>query len=277
MGIALCSTCRLVWNRAGMDGMDGGSEYWGDSGDERTTAYFDVADTLQINDNTIVWHVLAAFILLMAWIFMYRRLLARKGPQLYSASFKKQAATKPSSPEQKLLLSRVGAVLERSSRMKPAAIASLTKQPARLTEYLLLGSLKHAKDRPSLRSLGVTHVINCAPSTCRRHTGPNYYGDTVKYIEVDADDYTGYPLLEKHMDSVLAVIEEARAAGGRCFVHCFAGVNRSATLCVAHLVHTERWKLLSAVEHVHDLRPIVLSNADFVMQLVQLADRQNLG
>ena len=55
------------------------------------------------------------------------------------------------------------------------------------------------------------------------------------------------------------------------------GVNRSATLCVAHLVQSERWKLISAVEHVHDLRPIVLSNADFVMQLVQLADRQNLG
>jgi len=60
------------------------------------------------------------------------------------------------------------------------------------------------------------------------------------YMEIDAADVPGYPILTLHYGAARRFFEEAREAGGRALIHCELGVNRSATLAVAYLVDTEQ-------------------------------------
>lgn len=65
-----------------------------------------------------------------------------------------------------------------------------------------------------------------------------------------------------HADSV-------KNKGGRVFVHCQAGISRSATICLAYLMRTNRVKLDEAFEFVKQRRSIISPNFSFMGQLLQ--------
>ena len=90
-------------------------------------------------------------------------------------------------------------------------------------------------------------------------------------LEIDAEDEPGYPLLALHFEQVGRFIDEMRSQERPVLVHCFAGMNRSATLCAAYLITRERMGLLEACRVLGARRGAVLKNEDFVGQLVQLA------
>eukprot|EP00656_Telonema_subtile_P015107 TRINITY_DN17868_c0_g1_i1.p1 TRINITY_DN17868_c0_g1~~TRINITY_DN17868_c0_g1_i1.p1 ORF type:complete len:254 (-),score=45.76 TRINITY_DN17868_c0_g1_i1:79-840(-) len=211
-----------------------------------------------------------AICLLLGGVWIYSKQRARPGFQLYNAPFRCKNTLSNLSSQERQSLDQLSAILD-YGRFGPKATAALLQAPAQLTDYLLLGGLEHAKDRAALAELGVTHVLNCAPSTCARQTGEGFYGSAVKYVEIHAEDYEGYPLLTRHAQEAAAVIAEAKETGGRCLVHCFAGMNRSAALCVSCLMRGEGWRLQRAVKHVFERRPIVLQNVAFRAQLVQQA------
>jgi protein-tyrosine phosphatase len=118
----------------------------------------------------------------------------------------------------------------------------------------------------------VTHVLNMAPSTCRAVS----YGAGVKSLQIDADDYEGYPIIKKHLGPATRFIDEARECEGRVVVHCFAGQNRSATVCCGYLMQHERCELLQAVTIMTSQRPHILDNASFRLELVRLAEKEGL-
>ena len=71
-------------------------------------------------------------------------------------------------------------------------------------------------------------------------------------------------------------INKARISGRRILVHCFAGINRSATLCIAYLMVTMRRMLLDTVQRVYNARTVILSNRGFMAELVLLAHSEGL-
>ena len=157
-------------------------------------------------------------------------------------------------------------------------------KPAQLLPRLFLGSVRDASLK-DVRASGYGAVLNVAPVETRRqvHDGAVYESlDGITYHSIDARDKLDYDLIGRHADEALAFLARMGAAdpeassGGGCLVHCAAGVNRSAALCVAFLVRVQRWTLLRAVRHVHARRPIVLTNASFRLQLVQLAAQEGL-
>jgi len=96
------------------------------------------------------------------------------------------------------------------------------------------------------------------------------------YMEIDADDLPGYPILMLHYGQARRFFDAAREAGGRALVHCELGVNRSAALAVAYLVDSERVTLTQAVRRVRIDRPNVLRNDGFRRQLVRFAAERRL-
>lgn len=67
----------------------------------------------------------------------------------------------------------------------------------------------------------------------------------------------------------LSPSDSVRNKGGRVFVHCQAGISRSATICLAYLMRTNRVKLDEAFEFVKQRRSIISPNFSFMGQLLQ--------
>lgn len=59
-------------------------------------------------------------------------------------------------------------------------------------------------------------------------------------------------------------------------MHCIAGVSRSVTLVLAHLMLRHQLCLRDAYAHVHNCRPIVCPNKGFKVALAQLEVRDHM-
>ena len=124
----------------------------------------------------------------------------------------------------------------------------------------------------------ITHVINCAddsacPPSFRAYLGKNYTCLNAM------DDETN--ILEKHYDAFEAAMD-AYLRDPVCknvYVHCQAGMNRSATLVLAYVVKRFRVDLVSLVHHVVRQRPCVMVNPYFQDYLVKFASalHNNVG
>eukprot|EP00667_Euglena_gracilis_P006290 EG_transcript_6347 len=148
------------------------------------------------------------------------------------------------------------------------------QRPAELLSFLYLGDVTHARALPLLTAMGISAVLNCAPGMT--YTTQDHYPPHFLFHAVHAEDTLDYRLLARHLDEACHAIEQARLMGRRILVHCFAGINRSATLCIAYLMVHLRWPLLAAVRHVYQARPIILTNRGFMAELVRLAKARGL-
>lgn len=63
--------------------------------------------------------------------------------------------------------------------------------------------------------------------------------------------------------------DSVKLSGGRVLVHCQAGISRSATICLAYLMHTQRVKLQEAFDFVKQRRKVISPNLAFMGQLLQ--------
>ncbi|XP_062287046.1 dual specificity protein phosphatase 13B-like [Scomber scombrus] len=137
---------------------------------------------------------------------------------------------------------------------------------------LYIGNEVAARDKASLHSLGITHIVNAAhgppnPGTGPYvNTGPRFYRDmSVDYYGVEADDAIEF-ILSPFFYPTARYIRAALAMGGRLFVHCLMGVSRSATLVLAFLMIVEGLRLQEAVAAVRPHRDIC-PNPGFLQQL----------
>ena len=77
-----------------------------------------------------------------------------------------------------------------------------------------------------------THVVNC--DSIPTSTGPP--GRAKCFLFLKSDDSETFPILERHYPTLRTFIVEALASGSsnRVYIHCHAGVNRSAALACAY-------------------------------------------
>eukprot|EP00415_Alexandrium_ostenfeldii_P004745 UN4745 len=123
--------------------------------------------------------------------------------------------------------------------------------PAQLREYLFLGSEDSAADGNNLEDLGITHVLNVADDVeC-------YHINRFEYLHLPIRDGGEDDAIFAAFDSATQFVERVASKGGKVLVHCFAGVNRSATVAMAVLMNIEGWTLAEAYEHTRNNRPIV--------------------
>jgi atypical dual specificity phosphatase len=160
-------------------------------------------------------------------------------------------------------------VLESSS-----ALVCEPELPVTITPGLLLGDKYSAWDADTLVRLGVTHILNAAGIDAR---GPVEHAiQGIHYLQLDAEDDVVYPLLDLHLQAAASFIRSALEGGGRCLIHCHAGINRSGALAIAYLMLADGLSLLQASRRVAQARGTIVQNVNFRLQLLRWAWRQGL-
>ncbi|KAG7263385.1 hypothetical protein CRUP_000574 [Coryphaenoides rupestris] len=92
-----------------------------------------------------------------------------------------------------------------------------------------------------------THVLNAAHGTAHCQGSHHFYGSSVHYLGVPAEDSPAFNI-SRHFSPCADYIQEALdTPGARVLVHCAVGVSRSASLVLAYLMLQHRYSLLDAV------------------------------
>ncbi|XP_034007800.1 dual specificity phosphatase DUPD1-like [Trematomus bernacchii] len=133
---------------------------------------------------------------------------------------------------------------------------------------IFIGDEKTALERPSLRDLGVTHVLNAAEGKFNNVlTGADYYTDMeIQYFGVEADDKPTFNMSQYFCPSTQFIHEALIQPQNKVLVHCVMGRSRSAALVLAYLMMKQSLTVVDAVEHVKQRR-CILPNHGFLKQL----------
>ncbi|XP_061586045.1 dual specificity protein phosphatase 2 [Cololabis saira] len=134
--------------------------------------------------------------------------------------------------------------------------------PVELLPFLFLGSALHSSRRETLAAAGITAVLNVS-STC-----PNVYEGEFQYLRLTVEDTLAADI-GACFHTAIAFIDSVKQSGGRVLVHCQAGISRSATICLAYLMHTQRVRLDEAFDFVKQRRRVISPNLAFMGQLLQ--------
>nr|CAB3240156.1 DUSP dual specificity phosphatase [Phallusia mammillata] len=140
--------------------------------------------------------------------------------------------------------------------------------PVEILPHLYLGSAHHASQREELKSLGITALIN-ASSSCE-----NLFESEFRYKRIPVED-TGNADISLWFDDAISFINSEKDNGGKTFVHCHAGVSRSATICLAYLMTRYRVSLNDAFRYVKNRRSVISPNFNFMGQLLKLESAVN--
>ena len=177
-------------------------------------------------------------------------------------------------PEEQEGLAAVSSVLDSVSwaYWKPG------EQPAQLLDWLYLGDLREAMNFELLRERGITAVLNLIgwweltallPENTDLHRAFSSHG--VRYKEVDSEDRLFFDLVGLSWQACEEFLQECKHSGRKVLVHCYAGHNRSACMCVCWLLVHQGMTLLEALDWVQSRRGTIVSNHGFRLQLVRLA------
>ena len=193
---------------------------------------------------------------------------------MVSAAFAKRASNKPPITPK---AGRLQLVMIQPTRDARSLAASETAGPSRFPGEppLFVGSSDHASDVKLLKRLEIGAVLNCAPSACNDPT-EEYQRQSIAYLELDARDDREFQLLRECLAKAREFIEGSHADGRGVLVHCTNGVNRSATLAIAHLLIRDRRCLFDLFRDCVRARPTIVKNESFQHQLCALASRNAL-
>ncbi|RHY89760.1 hypothetical protein DYB37_009759 [Aphanomyces astaci] len=131
--------------------------------------------------------------------------------------------------------------------------------PTQVLDYVFLGSRQHAKNREMLESLGITHILNVTPTRKVDPVAgvPNFFekDNVFTYRRCALFDNQGEDILTS-LDGCIAFIDQAKFHG-RIFVHCKAGVSRSASIVLAYLMKANAMPFDEALSFLQHKRPMV--------------------
>ncbi|KAM4623610.1 dual specificity protein phosphatase 13A-like [Polymixia lowei] len=131
---------------------------------------------------------------------------------------------------------------------------------------LFIGDMSVANDRYSLWKLGITHVLNAAHGRMHCQGSHDFYGRTVDYYGVPADDSPSFDLSRYFVPSAEYIKNALDVPDARIVVHCAVGVSRSASLVLAYLMIHHHHSLLEAINKIKEHRWI-FPNRGFLKQL----------
>lgn len=131
-----------------------------------------------------------------------------------------------------------------------------------ITEQIWLGSYGDISNDAFLNERQITHILCCAEELPLRVGFPYYQvyqGHKVSIVDDRADEKTKAYFLE-----AATVLDGWINDGKKVFVHCFAGISRSASVLITYLMVYKGWSFDLAFQHLKLRRPRVNPHSDFI-------------
>lgn len=90
------------------------------------------------------------------------------------------------------------------------------------------------------------------------------------FLFLKSYDEETFPILDTHFPTLLRYIQEAlRDPQAAVYIHCYAGINRSATLAIAYACHLTGRPAADLIEEVRrGTGRLVVANEGFQRQLI---------
>ncbi|KAI9371544.1 protein-tyrosine phosphatase-like protein [Aspergillus egyptiacus] len=128
---------------------------------------------------------------------------------------------------------------------------------------IYIGGIFSLKNKAALSRANITHVLSVLRLQPTDETFSAY-----QHRHIEVDDVEDENLLE-HFPSAIEFIKSGLDAGGGVLVHCAMGKSRSATICIAYLLHHKRnaFTPQSALALLRESRPLCEPNPGFMEQL----------
>jgi hypothetical protein len=140
-----------------------------------------------------------------------------------------------------------------------------------ITPRIALGALIESKyDAHELIVQGVSHVVNMCMG---KHDDPYFTGTDVAlayYGIFDGENEEGVGV--SRIRSAIDFISEAidKHPQHKVYVHCAAGISRSAAVMVGYLMRTEEMTMSQALRHVREIRPCVNPHPAHLISLLEI-------
>ncbi|CAI5445563.1 unnamed protein product [Caenorhabditis angaria] len=130
-------------------------------------------------------------------------------------------------------------------------------------ENVYFGSQDVAADLEILQKFGITHILNVGTGI------PNHFPEKFSYLKIDILDLPETRILN-HFPEIFNWIDNLTSVPdceNNVFIHCNAGISRSATITIGYLMKSLKIDLKTALEICKAQRPNVKPNAGFMKQL----------
>ena len=125
-----------------------------------------------------------------------------------------------------------------------------------ITNKIFLGNEEGAKNIEQLKFRGISHILICGVDLIK------FYPEEFIYYTIEIEDSPDENIL-KHFSKTLKFIQSAK----KIYVHCWAGVSRSASFVIAYLIWQKKISFEQAFEEVKLKRNCINPNEGFIKQL----------
>ncbi|KAJ3519125.1 hypothetical protein NM208_g14251 [Fusarium decemcellulare] len=157
------------------------------------------------------------------------------------------------------------------TRDEPSWFAALDGSfPSRVLDYMYLGNLGHANNPDLLRALGITQILSVGETAMWREGDLEEWGQENVCVVQGVQD-NGIDPLTDEFARCLEFIDRGRRNGTATLVHCRVGVSRSATICIAEVMHAKHMSFPHAYCYVRArrLNVIIQPHLRFAYELLK--------
>ena len=128
---------------------------------------------------------------------------------------------------------------------------------SQILENLFLGKFQNAEDLTFLKDKNITHIVTVANELIPKYPDQFIY----LYIPVEDKDEYNYSL---YFDQIADFIHDAIVnQKGQVLVHCYWGINRSASAVIGYLIKYHNMDFVSAFAFTKQRRKIIFPNFGF--------------
>ena len=125
----------------------------------------------------------------------------------------------------------------------------------KVIDGLYIGDINDASNLQKLKNENIKYIVNVTADI------PIYFQKEFNYLRIPIDDHCSANISQYIQPAVDYI--DLNIQKGNVFVHCYAGISRSASIIIAYLILKKNYTYSDAYNLLKSKRPIIHPNSGF--------------